>query len=45
MSLNPPTFKGSKIEEDPQEFIDEIEKIFGVMNASDIEGVVFATYQ
>lgn len=28
MRLNPPMFTGSKVEEDPQGFIDELEKIF-----------------
>lgn len=28
MSMNPPKFMGTKVEEDPQEFVDEIEKNF-----------------
>lgn len=35
MRLNPPTFIGSKVKEDPHGFIDEIEKIFRVMHAID----------
>ena len=27
--MNPPTFFGSKVEEDPQEFIDEVFKVLG----------------
>ena len=32
--INPPTFYGSKVEEDPQEFNDEIYKIFNAMSFS-----------
>ncbi|PHT31182.1 hypothetical protein CQW23_27519 [Capsicum baccatum] len=28
MKMNPPKFTGTKVEEDPQEFVDEMEKIF-----------------
>lgn len=45
MRLNPPVFTGSKPEEDPQDFIDEMEKIFRVMHASNTEGVELAAYQ
>lgn len=45
MRLIPPTFTGSKVKEDPQNFIDEMEKIFHVMHSTDIEGIEFATYQ
>lgn len=41
MRLNPPIFMGSKVEEDPQRFVDEMVKIFRVMNASDTKGVEF----
>ena len=30
MKINPPKFTGTKVEEDPQVFMDEIEKIFKV---------------
>lgn len=45
MRLSPPVFTSSKVEEDPQHFIDEIEKIFRVMHATNVEGVEFAAYQ
>lgn len=45
MRLNPPTFTRSKAKEDPQKFVDEMEKIFRVMYASDTDGVDFVTYQ
>lgn len=45
MRLNPPTFISSKVEEDPRGFIEEMEKIFRVMHATDSEGVEFVAYQ
>ena len=45
MRLSPSTFTGSKIEEDPQGFVDEIEKIFRVMQATNVKRVKFAAYQ
>lgn len=44
MKLNPPTFTGSKVEEDPQGFVNEIEKTFIVIHATILEGVEFSTY-
>lgn len=44
MMLNSPTYLGSRAEEDPQAFIDEIEKIFRVMHASDSKRVNFVSY-
>lgn len=38
MRLNPLNFVGSKVEEDPQEFDDDMEKIFKVIHASDTNG-------
>ena len=43
--MNPPTFYGSKVEEDPQEFIDEIDKILYAMGLSISEKAELATYQ
>ncbi|KAG5614811.1 hypothetical protein H5410_014635 [Solanum commersonii] len=43
--MSPPIFTGSKVEEDPQNFIDEIWKILKVMHATETEGVELATYQ
>ena len=45
MRLNPPTFTGSKVEKDPQGFVDKIEKNLRVMHAIDSEGVEFVAYQ
>ena len=43
--MNPPTFYGSKIDEDPQEFIDEVSKILLAMVLSTSEKVESGTYQ
>ena len=43
--MNPPTFFGSKIGEDPNEFIDEVYKILFAMGLSTIEKDNLATYQ
>ena len=45
MRLNPATFTGSMVEKDPQGFVDEIQKIFRVIHATDVEGVEFTGYQ
>lgn len=45
MRLSLLTFTGVRVEEDPQGFIDEIEKIFCVMHACNIEGMEFTAYQ
>ena len=45
MRMNPPKFTGTKVEEDPQEFVDEMEKIFRVMYVDTVEGVELAAYQ
>lgn len=44
MKLNPTTFTGLKVEEDPQGFLDEIEKIYRVMQAKNMEDVNFIAY-
>ena len=43
--MNPPTFYGSKVEEDPQKFIDEVYKIILSMGLSTSEKSELATYQ
>ena len=43
--MNPPTFYGSTVEEDPQEFIDEVYKILLAMGLSISEKAELATYQ
>lgn len=45
MRLNPLTFTSFKVEENPQGFVDEVEKIFRVMHATDSEGVEFTVYK
>lgn len=45
MRLNLSTFMRSKVEEDSQEFVDEMEKNFRVIHDSDTEGVEFVFYQ
>ncbi|XP_047271153.1 uncharacterized protein LOC107877720 [Capsicum annuum] len=36
MKMNPPKFTGTKVEKDPQEFVDEMEKIFKVMHVDEV---------
>lgn len=43
--MNPPTFYGSNIDEDPQEFIDEVYKILYAIGVSSSEKAELATYQ
>ena len=45
MKMNPPKFIGTKVEEDPQVFVDKMEKILKVMYVDEVEGVELATYQ
>ncbi|XP_047260173.1 uncharacterized protein LOC124893094 [Capsicum annuum] len=44
MTINLPKFTGTKVEEDPQELVDEIENIFKVMYVNGVEGVELAAY-
>jgi len=37
MRMNPPKFSSTKVEEDPQEFMDEMEKIFKIMHIDEVE--------
>ena len=43
--MNPPDFLGSQTNADPQNFLDEIKKIFEVMQVTGIDRVEFASYQ
>ena len=43
--MNPPTFYGFKVDEDPQEFIDEVYVILLSMEFSTSEKVELAIYQ
>ena len=45
MSLNPPKFFGSKPDEDPQGFIDEMLRTLQIIHASEIESVELASYR
>jgi len=43
--MNPPTFFGSKVEEDPQGFIDEVFKVLDAMGVTSQEKAELAAYQ
>ncbi|WMV50375.1 hypothetical protein MTR67_043760 [Solanum verrucosum] len=43
--MNPPEFRGSKVEEDPQRFIDEVYKVLANMGVSLEEKAELAAYQ
>ncbi|XP_069151902.1 uncharacterized protein [Solanum lycopersicum] len=43
--MNPPTFYGSKIDEEPKQFVDEVSKIILAMGLSIREKAEFVTYQ
>ncbi|WMV18599.1 hypothetical protein MTR67_011984 [Solanum verrucosum] len=43
--MNPPEFLGSQVGEDPHNFINEIKKIFGVMQVARNGEVDLASYQ
>ncbi|KAH0784113.1 hypothetical protein KY290_003711 [Solanum tuberosum] len=45
LGMNPPSFMGSSTTEDPENFIEELKKIFDVMHVADIERVELAVYQ
>uniref|UniRef100_M1DBW5 Retrotransposon gag protein n=1 Tax=Solanum tuberosum TaxID=4113 RepID=M1DBW5_SOLTU len=43
--MNPPVFVGSKVGEDPQEFVEEVYKIVDAMGVTSVEKAGLATYQ
>uniref|UniRef100_M0ZUZ3 Retrotransposon gag protein n=1 Tax=Solanum tuberosum TaxID=4113 RepID=M0ZUZ3_SOLTU len=43
--MNPPCFTGSSTTEDPENFIEELKKVFEVMHVADTERVELAAYQ
>ena len=45
MRMGPPNFIRVKVEKDPHGFLDEMEKIFRVMQATNVEGFNFTAYQ
>ncbi|WMV38058.1 hypothetical protein MTR67_031443 [Solanum verrucosum] len=42
--MNPPKFYGSKVEEDPQEFIDEVYKVLDIIGVTLVEKAELAAY-
>jgi len=45
MRMNPPEFYGSKMEEDPKEFIYEVYKVLAIMGVTLVEKAELAAYQ
>ena len=43
--MNPPIFYGSKVDEDPQDFLDEVYKVLYAMGVSSIEKDGLASHQ
>ena len=43
--MNPPIFYGSKVDEDPQEFLDEVYKVLYVIRVTSSEKPELASYQ
>ena len=43
--MNPPMYFGSKVDEDPQDFLDKIYKILFAMGVSTIEKAELGAYQ
>ena len=45
LTMNPLSFIGSNTNEDPENFIEEVKKVFEVMHVVDVERVELAAYQ
>ncbi|WMV14062.1 hypothetical protein MTR67_007447, partial [Solanum verrucosum] len=43
--MNPPDFTGSTVTEDPENFVEELQKVFEVMHVVDAEHVELVAYQ
>ena len=43
--MNPPTFYGSKVDEDPQEFVDEVYKVLYIIGVTSSDKAELASYQ
>ena len=43
--MNPPSYHRSKSDEDPQEFIDQVQKVIDIMGSTSIESAELAAYQ
>ncbi|KAH0758077.1 hypothetical protein KY290_021570 [Solanum tuberosum] len=45
ISINPPSFTGSSVTENPENFIEELKRVFDVMHVAESERVELAAYQ
>ncbi|KAK4715864.1 hypothetical protein R3W88_014202 [Solanum pinnatisectum] len=45
LRMNPPSFTGSSVTEDPENFVEELQKAFEIMHVADAERVELAAYQ
>ena len=45
MRINPPSFHGTKVDEDPKDFIDEVFKVVDSMGVTPREKAELAAYQ
>ncbi|WMV46652.1 hypothetical protein MTR67_040037 [Solanum verrucosum] len=45
LRMNPPSFTGSSVIEDPKNFVEELQKVFVIMNIADAERVELVSYQ
>nr|AAT39945.1 Putative polyprotein, identical [Solanum demissum] len=45
LRMNPPSFTGSSVTEDPENFIEELKRVFDVMHVAESERVELAAYQ
>ncbi|KAG5595585.1 hypothetical protein H5410_036817 [Solanum commersonii] len=45
LRMNPPSFTGLSVTEDPENFIEELQKVFKIMHVADVERVELATHQ
>ena len=43
--MNPPSFLGSKSNENPQEFLDQVQKVNDIIGVTTIESAELAVYQ
>ena len=43
--MNPPSFFGSKPDKDPQEFVDQVQKVIDIMGVTSSESTELAAYQ
>jgi len=41
----PPSFTGSSVTEDPENFVEELQKVFEIMHIADVERVELVAYQ